>query len=88
MAAAIPAPGPGPLEVIARGLRTGLVVLGGLIVVAALAVAAVSVALVGVLLTAAAMAFRFRPQPKTVRAGEVLEGRRTPDGWVVELRAR
>jgi hypothetical protein len=73
-------------SVVFGALRTGFAAFAALIVVFAVALAAVAAAVVGLLIAAAAMVLRVRPRRDSV--GEVLEGRRTADGWVVEAHAR
>lgn len=49
--------------------------------------AAAAAVVVGLLITGAAIALRFAPQPARANA-ETLEARHTPTGWVVETRTR
>lgn len=49
--------------------------------------AAAAAVVIGLLITGAAIALRFAPQPARAR-GETLDARRTPTGWVVETRTR
>lgn len=85
MTAAMPAREPGVLEAMGAGLRAALAAAAGLFVVLAVALAALAAALVGVLIALAAMTLRLLPR-RRVEASETLEGRRTPTGWVVEIR--
>lgn len=80
------AAGPTMFDTVFRALRAGFAALAALIVILAVALAAVAAAAVGLLLAAAAMMLRARPRKALGR--ETLEGRRTPDGWVVEATAR
>ena len=59
----------------------------GLTVVAALTVAAAAAALLGVLVAFGALVLRLLPRRRGSRP-VTLEGRATPDGWVVEAAAR
>lgn len=85
MTAAMPAREPGVLDAIGAGLRAGLAAAAGLFVVLAVALAALAAALVGLLIALAAMTLRLLPRRRS-ESSETLEGRKTPSGWVVEVR--
>ncbi len=51
----------------------------------AVALAAIAAALIGLLIALAAMALRLMPRRRSGQS-EVLEGRKTANGWVVEIR--
>jgi hypothetical protein len=57
------------------------------LVAAALFVAAAAAALIGLIVAMAAIVLRLSPRRRSPQAGEVLEGRRTAEGWVVEAAA-
>ena len=76
--------GHGAVMTLARAVGAGL---AGLFVAAAFALAAMAAALVGVLIAFAALALRFRPRRENA-ASTLLEGVKTPSGWVIEARAR
>jgi hypothetical protein len=60
----------------------------GLLIVLAAAVATAAVAVIGLIVTAAMLVLRIGA-PKPDMTGELLlEGRRTPEGWVVEATPR
>jgi hypothetical protein len=60
----------------------------GLLIVLAAAVATAAVAVIGLIVTAAMLVLRIGA-PKPDMSGDlVLEGRRTPEGWVVEATPR
>lgn len=70
---------------LARAAGLALLIVGaGLALMFAFAAALV----VGLLILGAAVALRFFPAKKAERADGVLEARQTPDGWVVETKAR
>lgn len=84
MTAAIPARDDGPMDALLGALRAGAAGFAGLFVLLAVFLAAVAAALVGVLIALAAMALRIGARPRPEH--ETLEGRKTPKGWVVEIR--
>jgi hypothetical protein len=73
------------LRALARAVVWMVLIVGGALA-AVFAFAAAMV--VAVLIAGAALAMRFAPRPKRAQGGpEVLDARRTPDGWVVEADA-
>lgn len=85
MTAAIPARESGPLDALFAALRAGAAAFAGLFVLMAVALAAIAAALIGLLIALAAMALRLMPRRRSGQS-EVLEGRKTANGWVVEIR--
>ena len=74
-----------PLAVLGRALGLGALIVGAAFLAVFAAAAAV---VVGLMVTGAALALRFAPRPVRVRSNDVLEARRTPNGWVVEAAAK
>jgi cell division protein FtsW (lipid II flippase) len=75
-------------SVVARWLGWAMVGLFGVLIVLALFVAFTAAAVVGVIIALAMLVLRLGA-PKSRGTGElVLEGRRTPEGWVVEAAPR
>lgn len=67
--------------------RIGASVLAGALVLVAMALVALAAFSVALLIAVAALALSLAPRAKR-RGPEMLEGRRTADGWVIELGAR
>lgn len=57
------------------------------LVAVAIFVAAAAAAVIGLLVTVAAMVLRLAPRRRAAPDGEVLQGRQTAEGWVVEAAA-
>lgn len=79
--------GDSAIDALIAALRVGAAAVAGGIVLVALALFAIAAAGVGLLITLAALAFKLAPR-RRARGPEMLEGRRTADGWVVEAGAR
>lgn len=77
--------GSSALTAFARAAGLAALVVGAVL---ALMFAFAAALVVGLMIAGAALAMRLWPQRKEAAAGEVLEARRTPSGWVVETAAR
>jgi predicted lipid-binding transport protein (Tim44 family) len=69
------------LGALARALGVGLLIAGAAL---ALMFAFAAALVIGFVVAGAALAMRFAPSRRKGARAEVLEARRTPDGWVVE----
>ena len=68
----------------------GVAALGVGVVFVAMFAAAAALA-IGIMIVGASIALKLQPQPRPARVdgrADVLDARRTPDGWVVETRSR
>lgn len=72
----------------ARALTWAIAAVFGVLVAVALAVTLVAALVVGAVVAVAALVLRLSPRRRTGDAPALLEGRRTPDGWVVEAALR
>lgn len=71
-----------------RALTWAIAAVFGVLVVIALVVALAAALIVGAVVAAAALVLRLSPRRRSGDAPATLEGRRTPDGWVVEAALR
>lgn len=71
-----------------RALTWAIAAVFGVLVAVALVVALAAALIVGAVVAVAALVLRLSPRRRTDGAPATLEGRRTPDGWVVEAALR
>ena len=71
-----------------RALTWAIAAVFGVLVVIALVVALAAALIVGAVVAVAALVLRLSPRRRAGNAPATLEGRRTPDGWVVEAALR
>ncbi len=85
--APLPQPHP-PRAGSSRALTWLIAAVFGVLVAIALVVALAAALVVGAVVAAAALVLRLAPRRRTGGAPATLEGKRTPDGWVVEAALR
>ncbi|TPW07737.1 MAG: hypothetical protein FD124_908, partial [Alphaproteobacteria bacterium] len=71
-----------------RALACAIAAVFGVLVAIALVVALAAALVVGAVVAVAALVLRLSPRRRSGDGPTTLEGRRTPDGWVVEAALR